>query len=259
MASKLVETRPCSVPECDKPLCARELCVNHYRSKRKSGELPKLEKKPPRICAVADCSDHVLARGWCTSHYARWRTHGDVRESEPLRPAHGFARCGRCQRNKSTEDFASDATWCKRCVTVHESNRRAGRQCSECLAPITNNSRSGLCVTCNGLSRRATVPNRYLGVGGYVMLTAHWDHPNASDRGRIREHVKVMSDILGRPLLPHENVHHINGDRQDNRPENLELWSTSQPPGQRIEDKIAWAKELLATYEPECMSMVRGV
>jgi hypothetical protein len=57
-----------------------------------------------------------------------------------------------------------------------------------------------------------------------------------------------MSAFLGRDLLPEETVHHKNGDRCDNRISNLELWSSSQPAGQRIGDKVAWAREILALY-----------
>ena len=73
-------------------------------------------------------------------------------------------------------------------------------------------------------------------------------HPNSDKTGKISEHRLVMAERLGRALLPHEVVHHINGDRLDNRPENLELWSTSQPRGQRVIDKLAWAREIIATY-----------
>jgi hypothetical protein len=65
---------------------------------------------------------------------------------------------------------------------------------------------------------------------------------------RILEHHIIMSDHIGRELYPHENVHHRNGNRSDNRIENLELWSTSQPNGQKIEDKIKWAKEFINLY-----------
>lgn len=61
--------------------------------------------------------------------------------------------------------------------------------------------------------------------------------------GQRHEHRIVMECVLGRPLLPFESPHHVNGIRTDNRPENLELWVRPQPSGQRAVDLARWVIE----------------
>jgi endogenous inhibitor of DNA gyrase (YacG/DUF329 family) len=90
---------------------------------------------------------------------------------------------------------------------------------------------------------------KHKNAAGYVLVFVGRDYPGAAKSGHILEHRKVMQDVLGRPLFAQENVHHKNGVKDDNRPENLELWTRSQPHGQRVEDKLRWAREFLALYE----------
>lgn len=83
---------------------------------------------------------------------------------------------------------------------------------------------------------------------GYVMVRAP-RHPRASGSGYVFEHILVMEDHLGRRLGPDETVHHLNGVRDDNRLENLELWVKPQPSGIRAADAVRWAREILKRYE----------
>ncbi len=114
------------------------------------------------------------------------------------------------------------------------------------------NGKRIMCRSCsikdNGRKRRSH--NRHM-QQGYVYFTGYQDHPNCRSNGTLFEHVMVMSESLGRPLFPHERVHHINGMRDDNDISNLELWSTSQPSGQRVKDKISWMIDFLTQYRYE--------
>ena len=125
----------------------------------------------------------------------------------------------------------------KKIIPTHHLTHSMSKSCG-CL-------KLELAKQCCGVDSHGWKGGKFIDKDGYVKIYKPGHLPKAS---YVREHVLVMEILLGRRLFPSEQVHHKNGIRNDNRPENLELWSKSHPSGQRVSDKVKWAKEILLFY-----------
>jgi HNH endonuclease len=198
-----------------------------------------------------------MARGAdrCKACWARLAITTEIREDGRVCPGCGefkpWDRFGRADQYST-----GHLSRCYDCWARDNQARKLAadnNQWDKCECGNSKTTRSKRCGECRTKNGRV---NGHVRSDGYRLIW--WpEHPNAKKSGYVAEHIAVMAGLLGRPLVKPENVHHKNGIRDDNRPENLELWSTSQPPGQRVEDKITWAVELLALYRPELLALMR--
>lgn len=158
-----------------------------------------------------------------------------------------MSKIGTCAVCGEVRKLGAAHTKCHPCL-YKARKQRVQNRCSRCDKLISLHTQLGLCKSC---MKRGELHHSWKGgvtnSSGYRLIRMQ-DHPNAQKSGYVMEHVVVMTEHLGRPLFPGENVHHRNGIRDDNRLENLELWSTHQPFGQRVVDKVAWALEVIARY-----------
>ena len=214
--------RMCEAEDCDRAVYARGLCGRHYKQVQRHGQVrPEQGARP---CAVDGCGRQAVTRGWCHGHYLRWRRTGRLDAERPL---------GRSRRTRCSVPGCSKPMHGRALCRTHL--RRLD---------VLGDPAPDLPVRTPGVE--GWVTHGYRG----IVVPEDLRHLTAGAPHAL-EHRLVMAVLLGRPLVQGESVHHRNGDRQDNRPENLELWSSRQPAGQRAQDKLAFAYELLALYAPE--------
>lgn len=273
MDSPIPPLSTCSEDGCERPVHSRRLCQPCYR------RAIRAERAAPRSCVRCGTPIPVSAGGrreYCGDECRKPKVNrqrttdaGCIEPGCDRYPNGARGYCRPCyHKHKNAGDFGGQICTkdgCERLIYAHSLCRvhlyhaiEAGEierpRCSVqgCEKPSRAN---GLCsrhimrVRTHGEPGEADSRQRARGTGNINPRTGYIDM--GVNGRRIAQHRLVMEQHLGRELLSTETVHHKNGQRSDNRLANLELWSSAQPPGQRVEDKVAWMVEFLALYAPE--------
>lgn len=197
----------CVIEGCDKPgPFVKGMCPMHYMRQYKYGSPDIVHShgggRPLAAtrCRIEGCDNpRPYTQGLCRSHYRLLQKYGDPNWQPPPEKVCSVDGCER-------KYFARG--WC----LMHYHRWKEHGDTGE-AAP-----------------RRADAGRGHTQADGYRKVTVNGK--------KIKEHRHAMELKLGRELLPDETVHHVNGKRDDNRPENLELWTGMHGNGQRVEDLV---------------------
>jgi len=242
MGTSSKTNRCCIEKGCSSEVYCKNRCKRHYDSFSRNAL--------GLTCKAEDCKRPAWTKaGYCSMHQSRLKRRGSlnpdkiVRKSkfegckcseqgcEALhqRPYKGTPLCNKHYRLTKLKD----APTCK-VDGCGEKSVVSGKQLCDM------HYRRLMIVGEAGTAEHKIKPKgkaRYITSAGYVELT-----------NRKAEHRYVMEQVLGRPLHTYETVHHKNGIRHDNRPENLELRLGQHGPGQTAEDQVKWAREIIRDY-----------
>jgi hypothetical protein len=211
-----------------------------------------------KLCELPGCGRPYAARGLCKYHGRR------IERNLPIDAEHGLGTLGRkiCQADKC-EDFVSGHGLCKfhlgrknKGIPLHQRRKQKYAEDAICAADGCSKKpeANDLCRFHYGRSLKAIDLNQPMPVRRIVSFiptleeldslcwskNAHGYMAAKANKKIILQHRAIWEAHNGRKLQRFENIHHKNGIRHDNRIENLELWTKTQPCGQRPEDLVSW-------------------
>ena len=126
-------------------------------------------------------------------------------------------RCYYCQAGRKRSRVERSCPTCGKAfevqtATANDTARNSGTYCSR---DCKHDAQRGRAQSWHDPSKKK------IHSAGYVLI---WmPHHPRSAAGRVLEHIVVMESKIGRPLQPAERVHHIDGNKQNNHPDNLQL------------------------------------
>ncbi len=220
-------------------------------------------------CSVEGCNKPRDRKGWCSMHYTRMHNHGELGPAEAFQPEKVALTCEHCSKDfemtagryRVAVKFFGGRKYCtrtcwKEALAIEALERPAPTfECAQCKKVVARkrtpktgqyNLQPKFCGReCASLAGKhnAGLPLHVKQRDGYILVC------QGGRRAKyVPQHRIVMERAIDRPLRKEETVHHKNGQRDDNRIENLELWNSRHGKGQRVSDKIEFCAGFLREY-----------